>query len=75
VTAHQDWVPLLTLPPERIARERRDLEAQDAADRRWRRIARSTVAKLAGYLYVAGIYVCAIGHTFTAVNFWLREHH
>ena len=30
---------------------------------------------LAGYLYVGGMYVCALGHTFTFVNFWLREFH
>jgi hypothetical protein len=87
--------PLLTLPPPRVARERQLLAAQDAADRRWGKIIRRTVAKalawylvglfligfswhttnydLAGYFYVAGMYVCALGHTFTVVNFWLRE--
>lgn len=35
----------------------------------------TTNLELAGYLYVAGMYVCALGHTFTFVNFWLRELH
>ena len=35
----------------------------------------TTNVELAGYLYVGGMYVCALGHTFTFVNFWLREFH
>jgi hypothetical protein len=35
----------------------------------------TTNSDWAGYLYVAGMYVCALGHTFTTVNFWLRECH
>ena len=87
--------PLLTLRSDRVARELRNLQAQDAADRRWRRVVRRAVVKaaawytlglyligwswhttsyeLAGYLYVAGMYTCVLGHTFTAVKFWLDE--
>jgi hypothetical protein len=27
----------------------------------------------AHYLFAAGMYTCALGHTFTAVRFWLAE--
>ncbi len=33
----------------------------------------TTNYELAGYLYVAGMYTCVLGHTFTAVKFWLDE--
>lgn len=33
----------------------------------------TTNVEFAGYLYTAGMYTCALGHTFTAVRFWLDE--
>jgi hypothetical protein len=33
----------------------------------------TTNVELAHYLYAAGMYTCVLGHTFTAVKFWLDE--
>jgi hypothetical protein len=87
--------PLLPMRTERTLREMRNLEAQNEAERRWRRVVRRAVLKaaawyalglyliawswhttsieLAHYLYAAGMYTCVLGHTFTAVRFWLDE--
>lgn len=87
--------PLLPMRADRVRRELRNLEAQNEADRRWRRVVRRAVLKaaawyalglyliawswhttnveLAHYLYAAGMYTCVLGHTLTAVKFWLDE--
>jgi hypothetical protein len=97
VQAREWHAPLLTLSSERIARERRDMWAQDESDRRWSRIVGRAVLKaaawyafgllligfalnttnydLASVLYVVGMFVCALGHTMTAVRFWIAECH
>lgn len=33
----------------------------------------TTDIELAHFLYAVGMYTCVLGHTFTAVKFWLHE--